>query len=135
MVYLCVAALTQGHKVALPVVASFRDRDDVMHLLDGGQPSLLETLLAERMLRGVPVAYAFPRSAVLSVGIGKAFVSVILLPRERPVLFTVLSLRKVPATGICTRSFRLPWHTDLTFMAYKKPVLSCARNFIRILLR
>ena len=69
-----------------------RDRQDVVNLLHRSQPTSFETHLAERMCRGVPVAYTSPRMTVLLVDVRTALVLVILAAFLHTMFLAVLSI-------------------------------------------
>ena len=91
MVQLCMARLAQAHKVAFPVIAAPGNRQDVMHFLDRGQPSSLQTHLAEGVGLGVAVTDALPCSAVLPVHVRRAFVPVVAVALRLCVFLAVLT--------------------------------------------
>ena len=113
MVYPVVTGLTQAHEVVHRVRSTLRDRQDVVNLLHWGKPSFLETHLAERMCRGVSVTDTSPRMAVLLVYVGGSLILVILAAFLCAVLVAVLSVRKVRATGVGTRSLGFARHLHL----------------------
>ncbi len=112
MVQLCMARLAQAHKVAFPVIAAPGNRQDVMHLLDRGQPSFLETHLAEGVGLGVAVTDALPCSAVLPVHVCGAFVPVVTVALGLRVFGAVLTVvRGKPRTaGVTAGTLWFPWH-------------------------
>jgi hypothetical protein len=105
-----VARLTKTHQIAFPVVAAFRDGNDVMHFLDGSVPTFLEAAFAQRVCRSVAVSDSFPTPAVFLVAVGSAFVTVVIVPHGFPVFLTVGTVREPTASGIAAWSFRFPWH-------------------------
>ena len=111
--YLGVTGLTQAHEVVHRVRSTLRDRQDVVNLLHRGKPTFPQTHLAERMSRRVPVTDTSPRMAVLLAYVRTALVLVILAAFFYAVLVAVLSVRKVGATGVGTRSLGLARHLHL----------------------
>ena len=69
-----------------------RNRQDVVNFLHRGKPSFLETHLAERMCRGVPVTDTSPRMPVLFTYVRGSLVPVILAAFLYAVLLTVLPI-------------------------------------------
>lgn len=90
--------------------AALRDWNNMMYFLHGRQPAFLEAHLTQGMLRSVAVAYALPGASVFLVYVRRAFVFVVLLPFRFAVSITVLSVCKVGASGVGTRSLWFAWH-------------------------
>ena len=110
MVYLRVAGLAQAHKVVSRMSAALGNGKNVVNLLHRCQPTVLETMFAQRMLCGVAVTDAFPRSAVLAIDICAAPVFIVLAAFLHTVLFTKLSLTEVGAAGVGARTQRFLRH-------------------------
>ena len=110
MVDLGVAGLAKAHQVVPCVSAAFGNGQDVVNFLHRSQPTFLETLFTQRMLCGITVTDALPRSAVLAVDIGTALVFIIFAAFLHTVLFTKLSLTKVGTAGMRTRAQWFSWH-------------------------
>ena len=87
-----------------------RDGNDVVYLIHRSQPSFLETHLAERMRRSVPVTDSLPGSAVLLIHVRTAFVFVVLPADGCFMLLTVLPVRKVRTAGVGAGALWFPWH-------------------------
>ena len=66
---LVVTRTAKAHEIAPIVRPSTRHRKDVMYLIHRSEDALLVTLLTERMRLHVAVTDAFPRSAVLLLGV------------------------------------------------------------------
>ena len=80
------------------------DGYDVVDFLHGSQPTLFQTLLAQRMLRSIPVTDTLPRSAVGFIDVRVTLIPAVLLPCRLSVFFTVLSVTKIGTAGVGTRS-------------------------------
>ena len=115
------AGLTKAHEVVPCVSTAFGNRQDVVNLLYGSQPTFLETHLTERMLRRIAVTDAFPRSAVLAVNIGAALVFVVLAAFFHTVLFTKLSVTEIGAAGMRAGSEWSLGHSFTSFGHEKSP--------------
>ena len=121
MVYLRVAGLAQAHKVVSRMSAALGNGKNVVNLLHRCQPTVLETMFAQRMLCGVTVTDALPRSAVLAVDIGATLVFIIFAAFLRAVLFTELSFAEVGAAGMRAGSEWSLWHLLTSFGHNKSP--------------
>lgn len=112
MVQLRVARLAQAHKVAFSVIAALGNRQDVMHLLDRGQPSFLQTHLAEGVGLGIAVTDALPGAAVLPVHVCGAFVPVVAVALCLRVFGAVLTAvhGKPRTAGVTAGTLWFPWH-------------------------
>ena len=112
MVQLRVARLAEAHQIAFPVVAALADREDVMHLLDGGHASFLQTHLAEGVGLGIAVADALPRPAVLPVHVSRALVPVVAVALGLRVFGAVLTAvhGKARTAGVSAGTPGFPWH-------------------------
>ena len=86
-----------------------------MDLLHKGEPTFLQTHLAERVLGGVPVPDALPGTAVGLIHVGVSLVPVVLPPHRLLVAWTVLPLGQVGAARIRARTFRFSWHGSSPF--------------------
>ena len=95
VVYFRMAGLTKAHEVVPCVSAAFGNGQNVVNFLYRSQSTFLETLFAQRMLCGVAVTDAFPRSAVLAIDIGTALIFIVFSAFLRAVLFTKLSFTEV----------------------------------------
>ena len=95
-----VARLAKTHQIALPVVAAFRDWNDVVYLLHGSKFAFLKAHFAEGMRRGITVADSFPTPAVFLVNVRGTFIFIVFLPCLFAVLLTVLSVCEPGATGV-----------------------------------
>ena len=96
--------------------AALRDRFDVMHLLDRGEASFLQTHLAEGMLLHIAVPDTLPSSAVLFVDVWAAFILVVPVAFQLLVLRTVALVRKPCTAGVRTRFLRTSWHSITSFL-------------------
>ena len=107
-----VARLAEAHQIAFPVVAALADRQDVMHLLDGGQPAFLQTHLTEGVGLGIAVTDAFPGAAVLLVHVSRALVPVVAVALDLRVFGAVLTAvhGKPRTAGVSAVAVRLLWH-------------------------
>ena len=85
----------------------------MMNFLHWSQPSFLETHLAERMCRSVPVTDTSPRMTVLLAYVRGSLVLVILAAFFYAVLVTVLSITEVWTTWVGTWSLWFVWHAAL----------------------
>jgi hypothetical protein len=99
----------------------------VVNLLHWCQPTFLETLFTQRMLCGVAVTDALPRSAVFAVDIGTALVFIVFAAFLRAVLFTELFLTEVGTAGMRARTQRFLRHR-FTSSQSKRFVLKCMQN-------
>ena len=111
--YLGVTRLTQAHQIAFPVVATLRDRQDVVNLLHRSQPSCLKTHFAERMCRREPVTDTSPCMTVLFVYVRIALVLVVLATFLHTMLVAVLSITEVRTTWVGTWSLGFARHLHL----------------------
>ena len=102
--YLCVAGLAQTHEILSCVSAALGNGQNVVYFLHRSQPTFLETLFAQRMLCGVTVTDALPRSAVLAVDIGTALELIIFAAFLHAVLLTELSITEVGTAGMRART-------------------------------
>ena len=117
-----VAGLTEAHEVVPCVSAAFGNGQNVVNFLHRSQPTFLETLFTQRMLCGVAVANAFPRSAVLAVEIGAGLVFVVPAAFLHTVLFTKLSFTEVGAAGMRAGSEWSLGHLLTSFGHKKSPM-------------
>ena len=108
--YLCVAGLTQTHEVLSCVSAAFGNGQNVVYFLHRSQPTFLETLFTQRMLCGITVTDALPRSAVFAVDVGTALIFIVFAAFLRAVLLTELPITEVGTAGVRTRSQRFLRH-------------------------
>ena len=92
----------------------------MMYLFNGCQPAFLLTAFTQRMSRGITVSDSLPRSAVLLVDVGRAFVFVVLPARLCFVFLAVLPVTQVGTAGVRARTLWLPWHTVHLASLYKK---------------
>ena len=81
-----------------------------MNLCRRYNSAVLLALLTKRMLTDVSVTNPFPGTAILLVDVWGAFVFVVLASGNSCVIFTVLSVRQLGASGIGTRSLGFTWH-------------------------
>lgn len=116
-----VAGLTQAHQIVPYVSAAFGNGQNVVYFLHRSQLPFLETLFAQRMLCGVAVTDAFPRSAVLFIDVCAALVFVVLSTFLHTVLFTKLSLTKIGAAGVGAWSEWSLGHCFTSFGHKKSP--------------
>ena len=116
-----VAGLAQTHEVLSCVSAAFGNGQNVVYFLHRGQPTLLEALFTQRMLCGVAVTDALPRSAVLAVDIGTALVFIVFAAFLRAVLLTELSVAEVGTAGVGAGSEWSLWHSFTSFGHKKSP--------------
>jgi hypothetical protein len=97
------AGFTESHEVALLVAAALGEREDVVYLFGRCERSLLLTLFTERMELDVAVTDAFPGTTVSFIGIGVAFVPVVLSSHFFLMLGAVLlAVCKPTAAGVST---------------------------------
>ena len=96
----------QTHEVILKVCTALFDRNNMVHFIYRCHSSLTQAPLAQGIPRCVAFSYLFPGSAVFSVHIRRAAVSVIVLSLDRVVSLTVpAALRSQAGTaGEGTRS-------------------------------
>lgn len=111
-------ASAEAHQVAFIIRSAFGDRFDVMHFLYGNVSSVLQTLLAERVLLDVACSYLSPLAAVPLVSVVAAGEVVVVLPHlffmSRAVLLAIFS--EVAAAWVTTGTLWFPWH-DFHFLA------------------
>lgn len=119
--YLRVAGLTQAHEVLSCVSAALGNGQNVVYFLHRSQPTFLETLFTQRMLCGVTVTDALPRSAVLAIDIGAALVFVVLAAFHHTVLLTKPSFTEVGAAGMRAGSAWSLGHSLTSFGHKKSP--------------
>ena len=93
MVYLRMTGLAQAHEVISYVCAALGNGQDMVYFLYRSQPTFLETPLTKRMLCGVAVTDAFPRSTVLAIDVRVALILVVLFAGNGCVISTVLPVR------------------------------------------
>ena len=105
-----VTGSAQGHKVVPCMSAAFGDGDLVMNLCRRNNSAVLLALLTKRMKTDVAVSNPFPGTAILLVNVWGAFVFVVLASGNSSVIFTVLSVCELRASGIGTRSLGSTWH-------------------------
>ena len=119
--YLGVTGLAQAHKVVPCVSAALGNGQDVVNLLHRSQAAFLETHLAQRVLCGITVTDAFPRSAVLAVDIGTTLIFIVFAALLRAVLLTELSVTEVGTAGVRTWSQRFLRHCFTSLGHRKSP--------------
>ena len=110
MVDLVVAGSAQGHEIVSGMSAAFGYRHLVMNLCRRNNSAVLFALLTKRMLCDVAVTNSFPGTAILLVDVWGSFVFVVLASGNSSVIFTVLSVRKLGASGVGTRTLGSTWH-------------------------
>jgi hypothetical protein len=120
MVDLVMTRLAQGHQVIWRVPAALRYRQNVVDFLNRCEPPFFQAPLTQRMRRHILVSDSFPRSSVLLIDVGRAFVFVVLPARLCFVFFAVLPVTQVGTSGIGARALWLPWHTVHLASLYKK---------------
>lgn len=125
--YLRVAGLTEAHQIVPCVSATLGNGQNVVDFLHRSQSTFLETLFAQRMLCGVAVTDAFPRSAVLAIDIGTTLVFVVLAAFLHTVLFTKLSFTEVGAAGMRAGSKWSLGHL-LTSFGHNKSPTGCSHE-------
>ena len=108
---------TKRYQIVPVVCSTFRKGYLVVDFLNRGEPTFLETHLAEGMLLCVAVTDSFPRSAILSVYLRVTLVFVVLLPCGLSVFLAELSVTEVGTSGIRTRSLRAFRHGTPPFRA------------------
>ena len=89
----------------------------MMNLCRRNNSAVLLALLTKRMKTDVAVSNPFPGTAILLVNVWGAFVFVVLASGNSSVIFTVLSVRELGASGIGTRSLGFLWHYFTSFRA------------------
>lgn len=123
--YFRVTGTAQRHQIAELTATALRHRFDVVNLLGGCQLSLFQTHLAQWVLTYVSAADLFPRSAVMLIGIGTAFVLVVTAPCRLFVFLAVLTDTQVRTAGKGTGSlgFCRHWvhHHSVFFADYIIP--------------
>ena len=72
--------------------------------------AFLFALLTKRMLTDMAVANPFPGTAILLVDVRGAFVVIVLASGYGGMIFTILSIRQLGASGIGTWSLGSTWH-------------------------
>lgn len=97
--------------------AAFVYRYNVVNLINGNESAFLKAQFAKRMCPGVLIADTFPSSAVLTVGIGAAFVLVVAIAFLLLVLLTAAVLGQPGASRIGTGTLWLSGHLRPPFMA------------------
>jgi len=109
---LLVTAPAETFEVALVIASSFRDRFDVMHLLDRNESSVLQALLTERVLVNVACPDLPPLTAVTFVPVVSAGEGVVVFLHQllmlRAILFAVLC--KFLAALVSAGALWFPWH-------------------------
>ena len=108
--YLRVTSFAQGHKVVPCMSAAFGDGDLVMNFHSRNNFAVLLALLTKRMKTDVAVSNPFPGTAILLVDVWGAFVFVVLPSGNSNMIFTVLSVRQLGASGVGTRTLGSTWH-------------------------
>ena len=112
---------TKSHQIALFIAAAFGKRKDVVDLLGRRQLALLLTLLAKGMQLDVTIADALSASAVAFVGLGVAFVLVVLFVHDLLMLGAVLlTLSEPTAAGVGAGTLWFIWHGFTSLSGYKK---------------
>ena len=112
---------TESHEVAFLVAAAFGEREDVVNFLGRRQLALLLALLTKGMQFNVAVTDALPASAVAFVGLGVAFVLVVLFVHDLLMLGTVLlTFSKPTAAGISTRTLWFVGHHFTSLLGIEK---------------
>ena len=104
------AGSAKGHEIVSCMSAAFGDGDLVMNLCRRNNFAVFLALLTKRMLCDVAVTNSFPGTAILLVNVRGSFVFVVLASGNSSVIFTVLSVRELGASGIGTRSLGSTWH-------------------------
>ena len=112
---LVMAGSAKGHKVSSVVSAATGYGKNVMDLFHQGHAAFLQTLLTQRVLCGVAVADAFPRTAIGFVDRGTALIFVVLLALSFLMLRAVQFICQIWASGICAWTLRFSWHLGLPF--------------------
>ena len=107
---LCVAGLTEGHQIVIPMRSTLREGDNVMDFLHRSQPSFLQTHLTQRVRSSIAVTDSFPSPAVLLVAVGRPPVPVVLIPHGFPVFLTVRPVRKAATAWVTARALWFSWH-------------------------
>ena len=110
-----VAGTAQGHEVPGVVRSALGDGQDVVDLLRQRGASLLQTLLAQRMRRRVPLSYPPPRSAVGLVYVRVPLVGIVPPPRQFLMLCAVRSVREIGTAGKRAGLFQFSWQNTITF--------------------
>lgn len=107
-----------------------------MYLLDGSDPSFLQALFAQRMLRSIAVTDSLPCSAVGLMDIGRTAVFVVLAVHQFSVFLTILAVRQLWTSGISTAALWFSWHFStsrivvfIVFMVYNITILHTIRRF------
>ena len=117
-----VTRLTKRHEVALLIAATFRERQDMVHLFSRRQLALLLALLTKRMSFDVAITDSFPCPAVALVGRRVAFVLVVLFVHDLLMLGAVLlTLSEPTAAGVGAWTLGFVGHPFPSFRAYEKP--------------
>ena len=104
------AGAAEGHQIALAVSTATADGQDVVYLFNGRQPTFLKASLTQRMLRGIAVTDALPRSAVGFIDIRASLEPVVLLPGGFLMLRAVLSVGQAGTARPSARFLRTSRH-------------------------
>jgi hypothetical protein len=109
--YLVVAGAAEAHEVLPLMCPALGYGQNMVYLIYRGEPSFLDTQLAQRIIADISVADLLPRSAVGFVHLGGAVVFIIKVSLPFCVFGAVLlALCKPTAFGVITRSFWFVWH-------------------------
>ena len=112
---------TKSHQIASLIAAALRERKDVVDFFGRRQLALLLTLLAEGMQLDVAVTDALPAPAVAFVGLGIAFILVVLFVHDLLMLGTVLlAVCKPTAAGVGTGTLWFIGHSFHLLAGIKK---------------
>lgn len=119
---------TKSHQIALFIAAALGKREDVVDLLGRRQLALLLALLTEGMQLDVTVTDALPASAVAFVGLGVAFVLVVLFVNDLLVFGAVLLTHAKPtAAGVGAGTLGFVWHL-FTSLGTRKALRDCSHK-------
>ena len=100
-----------------------------MHFFNRCHSSLLKATLTQRVCRHVTLTNPSPRSAVLDVHIGTAFIFVVAFVMFFLVLFTILFLGKVRTAREGTGAFRFSWQASHLLLGIRKALRISPQGF------
>jgi len=106
-----------------------------MHFLDGSVPTFLKAAFTQWVCCDITVADSFPTPAVFLVAVGRAFVTVVIIPHGFPVFLTIGTVRESTASRIAAWSFRFSRHPFTSLSGHKESPAGLIPQGFLILLR
>lgn len=92
-----------------------------MYLFNRSDPSFLQTLFAQRMLRSIAVTNPFPRPPVHFVDVGGTLIPVVSALHQLFVFLTILAIRQSGTAGIGAAALWFSWHFATSFGHKESP--------------